>query len=73
MKARKRIKALSQDATASKIQKAKAADQGAITYAKNKLRKTEDFLHVSPEKKEEMLLKTTNNKIYKRYVYNILY
>ena len=73
VKARKRIEALSQDATAGKIQKAKAADQGAITYARNKLRKTEVFLQASREKQQEMLLETANNKMHERYMHNILY
>jgi hypothetical protein len=49
IKARKRIEKLSHDPIRSRIEKAKAADQGAVTYAKSKLVKSEQYLNASAD------------------------
>jgi hypothetical protein len=58
IRARKRKELLAQDSINDKIEKAKAADQGAITYARKKLRVTAEYMAASTEKQMELLSST---------------
>ncbi|KAH8650262.1 hypothetical protein BGZ60DRAFT_421926 [Tricladium varicosporioides] len=66
VKARKRNEAISQDPVRMKVEKAKAADQGAITYARNILRKSENFKNASAERQKELLDESAAKTILKR-------
>ena len=66
-RARKRKENLSQDENSHKIEKAKAADQGAITYAKKKLRETKEWLSASVEDRDKMLSDVADTVRLRRY------
>jgi Flp pilus assembly protein TadB len=53
IKARKRHE--TDDAVLKKFNKAKAADQGAVTYARKKARETSDFITASDTQKQQIL------------------
>jgi hypothetical protein len=55
VKARKRNEALKADLIREQVEKAKAADQGAITYSKKKLIKSERYLQASESKKAALV------------------
>ena len=55
VKARKRNKALSQDPVRKVVEKAKAADQGAVIYTRKKLGSTHKYQTVSAERQKEMI------------------
>lgn len=56
---------------AAKVAKAKAADQGAITYAKKKLTQTLEYTQASDSRKAELVRQNANDIILKRYAYSI--
>jgi hypothetical protein len=51
-----------------KVEKAKQADQAAVTYAKKKLLASNDYLNASDTKKAELVSKSYNDTLQKRYV-----
>ncbi len=55
VKARKRMIDISLDPVRVQIEKAKSADQAAITYAKKKLRKQNAYMSATSDVKEQML------------------
>ena len=67
VKARKRIKSLEKgDPVAAKVEKAKAADQGAITYAKRKLVKTLEYTQASSTNQAQLVQQSAAEVILKR-------
>jgi hypothetical protein len=68
VKARKRIEAIKADPVRLQVEKAKAADQGAITYAKKKLVATEVYIQATAEEKKAMVEKSASEVQVKRYV-----
>jgi hypothetical protein len=72
-KARKRNENISKDPIRHKVEKAKAADQGAITYAKKKLVKSDEYQAASESEKEGLVRKSANEVILKRLVISWLY
>lgn len=73
VKARKRNEAIQKDPITLQIEKAKAADQGAITYAKKKLVNTEEFQNASVDEQATMIKSSAAEVIVKRYVINSNY
>jgi hypothetical protein len=73
VKARKRIEAIKADPIRLQVEKAKAADQGAITYAKKKLVATEAYVQATAEEKKAMVEKSAQYVQVKRYVSPDLY
>jgi hypothetical protein len=67
VKARKRIEAIKADPLRLQVEKAKAADQGAITYAKKKLLATEAYIQAAAEEKKAMIKKSALEVQVKRY------
>jgi hypothetical protein len=55
VKARKRNEKIAQDNTRRAVEKAKQADQGAVTYAKKLLVKSDAFLQASSDQKLQMV------------------
>ena len=55
IKARKRLEKLSADENATKIAKAKQADQGAITYRKRLLVQSQAYLQASLSEQKKMI------------------
>jgi hypothetical protein len=70
IKARKRNEALSKDPIRGKIEKAKAADQSAITVAKRKVVSSAEYISASPEKQKEMVKNSAEMVKLKRYLLN---
>lgn len=68
IKVRKRNDAISQDPIRQQVEKAKAADQGAITYAKRKLLRSAEFATASEAGKEDMIRDSAASVILKRYI-----
>lgn len=66
VKARKRKEGMTDDELA--VEKAKNADQGAITYALQKLKKKPEWINASEEERIEMKKKSTEDTIHKRSV-----
>jgi hypothetical protein len=71
VKARKRNEDLSKDPVRSQIEKAKAADQSAITVAKRKVKSSAEYLSASPARQQEMLQDSATSTKLKRYFQNI--
>jgi hypothetical protein len=72
VKARKRSEAISQDPIRAKIEKAKAADQSAITVAKRKIVKSAEYINASPEEQQEMVKKSAADVRLKRYFFLLI-
>lgn len=68
VKVRKRNEAISQDPVREKVEKAKRADQGAITYAKSKLMATNAYQRASESVKKAMDEESARKVKAKRYV-----
>jgi hypothetical protein len=68
VKARKRNEKISQDPIRQKVEKAKQADQGAITYAKKRLLKSEAYIQASDDKKAQLVKDSEAEVRLKRYV-----
>jgi hypothetical protein len=73
VKARKRIEALQNDKINLQIEKAKAADQGAITYAKKKLVQSAQYQAADKNKQDEMIRESAAEVSLKRYVINLYF
>jgi len=71
LKARKRIEALAKDPVRGQVEKAKAADQSAITVAKRKVVHSAEYLSASPAKQEEMVQNSAAAVKLKRYFLSI--
>jgi hypothetical protein len=71
VKARKRLEALQNDKISLQIEKAKAADQGAITYAKKKLVQSAQYQAAEKNKQDEMIKQSATEVLMKRYVTNL--
>ncbi|KAM3067040.1 hypothetical protein ACMFMG_011819 [Clarireedia jacksonii] len=56
VKARKRAEALENDPIRGQIEKAKARDQSAVTYAKSQLKKTQEYIDASEDAQHQMLV-----------------
>jgi hypothetical protein len=68
VKARKRNEKLAQDPIRNKVEKAKAADQSAITVAKRKLVKSQEYINASEEMQREMVKNSAKGVQLKRYL-----
>jgi hypothetical protein len=55
IKARKRLDKISQDPIRQKVEKAKQADQGAVTYAKKLLLRSAAYKQATDANKEQMV------------------
>jgi hypothetical protein len=71
VKARKRNEALAKDPIRAKIEKAKAADQGAITVAKRKVVSSAAYKSASPSRQQEMVQESAASVKLRRYFQNI--
>jgi len=55
VKVRQRNERIAQDPIQDKVEKAKRADQGAITYAKKKLVQTQEYRDATEERKQQLI------------------
>jgi len=67
VKARKRMEKISQDPIREKVEKAKQADQGAVTYAKKNLLKSAVYSQASDSEKIQMIKDSESEVHLKRY------
>ena len=72
VKARKRNEAISQDPIRAKIEKAKAADQSAITVTKRKIVKSAEYINVLLEEQQEIVKKSATDVRLKRYSFLLI-
>jgi hypothetical protein len=67
MKARKRNEAIAKDPIRLKIERAKAADQSAITVAKGKVVRSVEYMNAAPAKQHKMIQESAADVRLKRY------